>query len=310
MTKPITDFLSAYESASLKAEIKNGLPMCEYTTFKIGGCADLAAFPKSTDELIELVNLAKKSALPFYIVGKGSNLLVSDEGFRGLVIFTGLLDKITFDGTDVYAEAGVNLTALSRMAGERGLTGLEFACGIPGTVGGAVYMNAGAYGSEMKNVTVFSDYYSQEQGVGRLEGDAQGFAYRESAYMNSDRIILGCKLSLSEGNREEILSQCKELLSRRREKQPLEYPSAGSTFKRYPGRYTGQMIEEAGLKGFSVGGAEVSTKHAGFIVNKGGATASDVIALVEKVKEKIYEKEGINIESEIRYLSPKGELKL
>lgn len=307
--KLITDFL---KEASIQGipEIKKDLLMSEYTTFKIGGRADLAFFPQSTEDLVKATALAKNVGLPVYVVGKGSNLLVSDEGFRGLIIFTGALDKITFDGTCVYAQAGANLTALSRSVAERGLTGLEFACGIPGTVGGAVYMNAGAYGSEMKNVTVSSDYWSHTLGVGTLSGEELGFGYRESAYMKGDKIILGCKLSLSLGNPDEILATCRELLAKRREKQPLEYPSAGSSFKRYPGRFTGQMIEEAGLKGFSVGDAQVSTKHAGFIVNKGKATCRDVMELVEIIKEKIYDKEGVKIECEIRYLSPLGEVRL
>lgn len=305
MTEPILHFI---KNASM--EIKKDLSMSEYTSFRIGGKADIAVFPKSKAELVDAVKLAKDTELPFYVVGKGSNLLVSDKGYRGVIIFTSAMDKITLDTNKVYAESGVNLTALSRFVGEKGLTGLEFACGIPGTVGGAVYMNAGAYDGEMKNVTVSSDYYSPTEGFGTLMGDEQGFGYRESAYMGSDRIILGCTLSLQEGDREEILAKCRELLGRRKEKQPLEYPSAGSTFKRYPGRYTGQMIEAAGLKGFSVGGAEVSTKHAGFVINKGGATAEDVISLVKQVKDKIYEKEGVRIECEIRYLSETGEVRL
>lgn len=309
MNKLITDFLKEASDKGI-TDIKRDLPMSEYTTFKIGGSADLAVFPKSREELTDAVTVAKAIGLPVYLVGKGSNLLVSDEGFRGLIVFTGGLDKITLEGNCVYAEAGVNLTALSRSVAERGLSGLEFACGIPGTVGGAVYMNAGAYGSEMKSVTVSSDYWSPTLGFGTLSGDEQGFGYRESAYMTGDKIILGCKMMLSEGNPEEILATCRELLAKRREKQPLEYPSAGSSFKRYPGRFTGQMIEEAGLKGFSVGDAQVSTKHAGFIVNKGRATCREVIELVGIIKEKIFDKEGVKIECEIRYLSPLGEVTL
>ncbi len=306
----MTSFIEELKRSAPCIEIKKDLPMCDYTTFRIGGRADVAIFPKNKDELVASLDIAKALSVRCYVVGKGSNLLVSDEGFRGAVIFTSGLSAVTYDRNELYAEAGVNLTSLSRSVAERGLTGLEFACGIPGTVGGAIYMNAGAYGSEMKNVTLYSDYYSLSEGFGRLVGDAQGFGYRESAYMGSDKIILGCRIALAEGDKNEIVGCCQELLARRREKQPLEYPSAGSAFKRYTGRFTGQMIEEAGLKGFRVGGAEVSEKHAGFVINKGGATASDVIELVRRVTDRVFEKEGVRIEPEIRYLSSEGEKKL
>ncbi len=310
----MTDIINCFfkEAQEKGLETKAKVPMCEYTTFKVGGNADLAVFPKSKAQLITAVETAKRYGIPFYVVGKGSNLLVADEGYRGLVVFTGKMNSFSFDETSatVVADAGVNLASLSKSAADRGMSGLEFACGIPGTVGGAVYMNAGAYGSEMKNVTVSTSYWSPEKGEGSFEGEENLFDYRRSVYMDFDGIILGCKLALVRGDREEITAQCRELLAKRREKQPLEYPSAGSTFKRYPGRFTGQMIEEAGLKGFGVGGAEVSCKHAGFVINKGGATAGDIIELVKRVKETVYEKEGVEIECEIRYLAPEGEKKL
>lgn len=307
----MTDYTLFFNEVKEKGiEIKKDLPMCEYTTFKIGGTADLGVFPKSTDELIKLLECATKHEVSFYVAGKGSNLLVSDEGYRGLVVFTGGVNRICFEGNEVYAETGASITTLSRSAAAKGLSGLEFACGIPGTVGGAVYMNAGAYGSEMKNVTLYSDWWSPEEGYGRYVGEEQCFDYRESAYVGGNKVILGCRIALDQGTREEIEETCRELLTKRRDKQPLEYPSAGSTFKRYPGRFTGQMIEEAGLKGYSVGGAQVSVKHAGFVINRGGAKASDVISLVDHIKKVIYEKEGVMIEAEIRYLSPKGEEKL
>ncbi len=310
MTDNINVFLKEAQEKGIEAKIS--LPMCEYTTFKVGGNADLAVFPENKAQLTEAVETAKKYGIPFFVVGKGSNLLVADEGYRGLVVFTGRMNGYSFDeeNATLCADAGVNLATLSKYAADRGLSGLEFACGIPGTVGGAVYMNAGAYGSEMKNVVVSTSYWSPEKGEGELVGEENLFDYRRSAYMDFDGIILGCKLALCHGNSQEITAQCRELLAKRREKQPLEYPSAGSTFKRYPGRFTGQMIEEAGLKGFSVGGAQVSCKHAGFVINKGGATAGDIIELVRRVKEIIFEKEGVEIECEIRYLAPEGETKL
>ena len=286
-------------------QIKKDLPMRDYTTFKIGGAADFGVFPKTAEEFGEVSLLAKEYGITTFVAGNGSNLLVSDNGFRGAVIFTTAMDGIRFEEGGVYAMAGVSMTRRSRLAAEKGLSGLEFAYGIPGTVGGAVYMNAGAYGSEMKNVVLFSDYWSEE-GCGRLTGDEQCFGYRESAYMGTSRAVLGCMIALHDGNPDEIMAYCKELMTRRRDKQPLEYPSAGSAFKRYPGRFTAQMIDEAGLKGFSVGGAEVSVKHAGFIINRGGATAEDVRHLVSEIKDIIYKREGIHIESEMRYLSEKG----
>lgn len=307
----MTDYTLFLNEAKEKGiEIKRDVPLCDYTTFKIGGPADLGVFPRSTDELVSALESAAGCGVPYCIIGNGSNLLVSDEGYRGLAVFTEGVNRIGFEDNEIYAEMGVGITSLSRTAAARGLSGLEFACGIPGTVGGAVYMNAGAYGSEMKNVTLYSDWWSPTEGYGRYVGEEQCFGYRESVYSDSDKVILGCRLQLSQGDGEKIGECCRELLSRRREKQPLEYPNAGSTFKRYPGRFTGQMIEEAGLKGYRIGGAEVSVKHAGFIVNRGGATAGDVIALMEHIKQVIYDREGIMIEAEIRYLAPKGEEKL
>ena len=304
----VNAFIKSIEKSGIA--FKKDLPMKEHTSFRIGGNADAAVFPHSREQLVDILTVAGDVGIPTFVVGKGSNLLVSDEGYRGVIVFTEGMDRVEFEGNTVYAESGVSLTSLSRMVAERGLSGLEFAYGIPGSVGGAVYMNAGAYNSEMKNVTLSSDWWSPSLGYGTFTGEEQGFDYRESAYMNSDKVILGCRIALAEGNSEEISAYCRELMSRRREKQPLEYPSAGSAFKRYPGRFTGQMIDEAGLKGYSVGGASVSTKHAGFIVNMGNATACDVVELVKRIKEIIFEKEGVMIESEIRYLSSEGEVKL
>ncbi len=304
------EFVKELKNKRPELKVLEKVLMSEYTTFKIGGLADVAIYPETEEELLCAVDTARDMDFPYFVVGGGANLLVSDEGYRGAVIFTSGLTDLEFDGNRIIAGAGVRLVSLSRAAANRGLSGLEFASGIPGTLGGAVYMNAGAYGGEMKDVTLSSTFYSATLGRGTLTGEEQGFVYRGSAYTGSDKIILGAVLSLTPGDREEILSLCRENLDKRREKQPLEYPSAGSTFKRYPGRYTGQMIDEAGLRGFSIGGAEVSVKHAGFIINRGGATASDVVSLIRKVKEVILEKEGIEIECEVKYLAPTGEVKL
>ena len=205
--------------------------MSEYTTFKIGGDADVAVFPKTADELRGAVTLAKDMGLPYYVVGRGSNLLVADEGYRGAIIFTSDMAETVLDGNTVRAECGVGLTSLSRAVGKGGLSGMECLCGIPGSVGGAVYMNAGAYGGEMKDITISSDYYSPTLGFGTLVGEEQDFSYRHSAYCESDKIIISCTMKLSFGDPREIHAKEEEHLRARREKQPLEYPSAGSTFK-------------------------------------------------------------------------------
>jgi UDP-N-acetylmuramate dehydrogenase len=288
--------------------LKTDLPMSSFTTFKTGGNADFALFPKSREELKRAITLIEEEGLPYYVVGKGSNLLVCDEGFRGVMLFTTAMTEVKISDKKVYADAGVSLTALARQAGKMGLSGMECLCGIPGTVGGAVYMNAGAYGGEMKDITVSSDYFDGE--FHTLFGEEQGFSYRKSAYTDSGKIIVGATLNLLKDDPEKIKEREEDFLSRRREKQPLEYPSAGSTFKRYPGRFTGQMIEEAGLKGFRVGGAAVSEKHAGFIVNDKNATAKDIITLIGLVRERVFEKFGVRIECEVKYLSEKGEEKI
>lgn len=292
----------------MKDKLIKDLPMSSYTTFKAGGNADYAFFPKTREELKDALDFINQNGLRYYIVGKGSNLLVSDEGFRGVVLFTTAMNDVKISGSTVYADAGVSLTALARQVGKVGLSGMECLCGIPGTVGGAVYMNAGAYGGEMKDITVSSDYFDGE--FHTLFGEEQGFSYRESAYTGSGKIIVGATFELEGDDPERIKAREEDYLSRRREKQPLEYPSAGSTFKRYPGRFTGQMIEEAGLKGLRVGGAVVSEKHAGFIVNDGSATAKDIVSLIGLVRERVYEKHGVRIECEVKYLSEKGEEKL
>ena len=288
-------------------DVKRNVSMKDNTTFKIGGVADLAVYPKNKEELVLCVELSKKAELPFYVVGKGSNLLVDDKGYRGVIIFTGEMKDVSFDGNIISASAGVGLTSLARMAGKKGLSGMECLCGIPGTVGGAVYMNAGAYGGEIKDVVVSSDYYSVSEGFGTFSGEEQCFDYRKSAYTGSDKIILSAKFVLNKSTPEEILKKEEEYLQARRDKQPLEYPSAGSTFKRYPGRFTGKMIEEAGLKGFRIGGALVSEKHAGFLVSDGSATSEDMISLIREVRRRVYEKEGVTIECEVKYLSEEGE---
>ncbi len=287
---------------NLKIEYSENVPLAPYTTFRIGGAARLAVFPKNSDEAVSVFELlANRTRI--LVLGNGSNVLVSDNGFDGVAVILSGMKNIRFDGDRITADAGVSLTHLAAEAAKMSLSGLEFAYGIPGTVGGGIYMNAGAYGGDMSQVVVKSRYFDPSSGtVGELCGEEHEFAYRHSAYMNRDYVILSAELQLSNGCREEIFEKMNDYMSRRREKQPLEYPSAGSVFKRGDGFITAQVIDMAGLKGRSVGGAQVSCKHAGFIINRGGATAADVLELIEIIKAEIKEKFGYDIECEVRYI--------
>ena len=276
-------------------------PMSRHTTFRIGGSATLYAVCGSAESILYLTGECRKQNIRYTVLGNGSNVLFSDEGFDGIVITTTGMNRIEIRGNSIYAEAGASLTAVSRAARDASLTDMEFANGIPGSIGGAVFMNAGAYDGEMKNIVAESTYLDTADGsLHTISGEAHGFGYRESIYRDhSEWIILSAVLTLTPGNKDAITAKMEDFMERRVSKQPLEYPSAGSVFKRYPGRYTAQMIDESGLKGVSVGGAQVSEKHAGFIINKGGATSRDVTELIEKIQNTIYEKYGIHIETEL-----------
>lgn len=285
-------------------EYKLNMPLAPASTFKIGGACALAVFPQNREELALAIRASRGLGIRYAVIGKASNILFADEDFGGMMIFTSRMTQITEENGLLYAEAGVGLGALAAFAEKKSLSGLEFAYGIPGSVGGAVFMNAGAYGGEISDVTVYSDYYDPEtDAFGRLTGDEQRFSYRKSIYsVNENLIILGAAFELKAGNKEEIRSLMNENLRKRREKQPLEYPSAGSAFKRPEGDFAARLIDECGLKGFSVGDAAVSEKHAGFVINKGNATAKDVRALMEEVARRVLEQFGVKLESEIRYI--------
>lgn len=280
------------------------LLLSEYSSFKIGGPCDIALFPKNERAMIFCLDILSSLGIDFYVIGNGSNVLFDDEGVRGAVVFTTKMDSVSVEDEKICAECGAGITKISRIALAHSLSGLEFACGIPGSLGGAVFMNAGAYGGEMSNVVVESRYYDlKSKTVKKLAGDEHLFGYRESAYLkNADMIILGATMQLKKADHDEIKSVMDQNLAARREKQPLEYPSAGSTFKRYPGYFTGKLIEEAGLKGYAVGGASVSEKHSGFVINHASATSSDVKRLISDIKQKIYEKNGIMLECEVRFI--------
>ena len=272
-------------------------PLSRHTSFQIGGPAERMAAPENETELLELV-LQKPAA----IIGAGTNLLVRDEGISGLVVKIGAeMADISIEGNILTAQAGAKLSQIAMAAMRAGLSGLEFAAGIPGTVGGAVVMNAGAYGGEIKDVLIDARVIA-DGGIKTLTNEQLEFGYRKSLAMEKGYIIAGARFLLTPDSPEAISARMRELAQKRRDKQPLEMPSAGSTFKRPEGHFAGALIEGAGLKGFSVGGAQVSEKHAGFVVNTGGATCADVLGLIEKVQSVVREKYGIELEMEVRVL--------
>ena len=282
-------------------------PMKNHTSFKIGGPAAALCAPKNRRQLRELVGFVQREGVDSWYIGNGSNLLVSDKGLNGVAI---LLDssfdgEIELDGTVLLAPAGKKLSAVCAAACAAGLTGLEFAYGIPGSVGGAVYMNAGAYGGEMKDRLLWVEYLAPTGEIVRLEGEQMGLSYRHSRFMEEGMegsCIVRAAFGLQRGEKAAIQSEMDRILNQRRQKQPLEYPSAGSTFKRPQGAFAAQLIDKCGLKGFTVGGAQVSEKHAGFVINTGRATCADVLELTRQVRECVQEKTGYLLELEVRQL--------
>lgn len=272
----------------------------DHTTFRIGGNCKAAVFLNSEEAITETVAFCRENSIRFTVIGNGSNIIAEDKFFDGVVFVIGNgFSKINYilDGV-VECEAGLMLSKLCVTMKNEGLTGLEFAYGIPGTVGGALYMNAGAYGGQMSDVVVSADYLDIDGSVRTILCENMDLSYRHSAFMNSGRIILRVRIRLQKGSVSEIEQKMEELLGRRRDKQPLNYPSAGSTFKRPEGAFAAALIEQCGLKGLSVGDAQVSEKHSGFIINKGNATFDDIMALVEKVKEKVKQDTGYELELE------------
>ena len=293
MTAPFSNFHSI---------IRENLKLSLYSTMKVGGPASYAAFPKDGNELSALISEARENKIRYIIVGNASNILFSDNGFDGLVIFTTAMRTVRWDETSVTAECGASLTGLSAAATKKGLSGLEFAFGIPGTIGGAVYMNAGAYGSQISAVLTESTYLRGNEILKRTAEEHQ-FGYRTSIYRSTDDIILSATFTLTPKAPEEIAMQAEKNMASRKSKQPLEYPNAGSVFKRPDGAFPGALIEQAGLKGFRIGGAEISEKHANFIVNRGNATADDILRLTEFAQKEVFHRFGILLETEIIYIS-------
>lgn len=278
-------------------------PMHKHTTMKVGGPARYMVTPGKEDEIPELIKVARLHNIPYYVIGNGSNLLISDEGYDGLIIYIGReMSDITVEGNIIKADAGAMLSSLGAVALKNGLTGLEFAAGIPGTLGGACVMNAGAYGGEIKDVVTEITAVDKDGVIHRFLPEDMKMSYRNSVFMGGDYIITGAVLKLSEGDGEEISSKMSDFTRRRLDKQPLEYPSAGSTFKRPEGYFAGALIEKAGLKGKGVGGACVSEKHAGFVINYNNATAMDVYKTINYVIDEVKKDSGVILEPEVRII--------
>ncbi len=297
------DFEKACEEQKIKY-LKNE-PMKNHTTFKTGGPADYLVNVASLEELKEVILLAKQTATPFMVLGKGSNILVSDKGIEGAVISLCKMDEISVNGNVITAKSGASLASVCMKALEASLTGLEFAYGIPGTVGGGLYMNAGAYSGEMSQVVLSAKYIDLNGNFGEISNKDMKLGYRTSLFKQGDKIITEVTFLLKQGKREEIKALMDDFLSRRRDKQPLEYPSAGSTFKRPQGYFAGALIEKCSLKGLTIGGAMVSKKHAGFIVNIGNATSRDILELINTVQATVMEKEKVMLDPEVIFVGRK-----
>ena len=286
--------------------IKINEPMSKHTSFKTGGFAEFYIVAKTIEDIQNIFKYAKVNEIKLYIIGNGSNLLVSDEGIKGIVLKIALDDiSITKQEENIIvkAGAGVKVMALAQELKKQGITGFEELAGIPGTIGGANYMNAGAYGKEIKEIIIETIALDVETGnVEKLKNEQQKLRYRDSIFKQKKYIILETTMKLQKGNTEEIEQKMNEYLKQRKEKQPIEYSSAGSTFKRGDGFITAKLIDECGLKGYTIGGAQISEKHAGFIINKGNATSKDILDLIAYTKKKVFEKFGVQIEEEIEIL--------
>ncbi len=291
------------EKGIKKEHIRIDEPMSKHTSFKIGGPADIFIQPASIEELLVALEVSRASNCPYFIIGNGSNLLVRDKGFRGVIIqIYKHWNTVKVTGEKVYAQAGILLTKLAKIMIQHSLQGFEFASGIPGTLGGAVFMNAGAYGGEMKQVVESVEVIDDKGRLTMLSNQALDFGYRSSSIQNKDMIVVSATLDLKKGRTSDIIERIEELKKKRKEKQPLEWPSAGSAFKRPEGYYAGKLIMDSDLKGFQIGGACVSEKHCGFIINKKQACAKDVIKLIEHIQLTVRERFGVNLSTEIRII--------
>ena len=288
---------------SLCEKVSFNEPMKNHTTFKIGGCADIFCEPKNADELKKLIEYFKNNSIPHTVIGNGSNLLVSDKGVRGAVIKIGSrMAEISVNGDTITAGAGALLSKLARIAMNDSLSGMECISGIPGSVGGALYMNAGAYGAEIADITESVAYITTDGRLVCAKRSDLRLEYRNTTFMENNGIIVSCVLRLKQGSKEQIAADMVEITKKRVDKQPLELPSAGSFFKRPEGHFAGKLIEDCGLKGFTIGGAKISEKHAGFVVNFNNASAADVIGVMNGVRDRVYSETGVTLEPEVRFL--------
>lgn len=283
-------------------DIKINELMKDHTSFKVGGPVDIMVTPHDYEQVRKIMELCKEEEIPYYILGFGSNLLIRDKGIRGIVIKLTNLNSIRVEGEKIIAESGASLIEASKTALSESLTGLEFACGIPGSVGGAATMNAGAYDGDVSKVIESILVIDDKGTIRRLHGDEFEYGYRMSSILKYGYIVLEVVFALKKGDYEKIKHRMDELTFRREDKQPLEYPSAGSTFKRPEGYFTGKLIEDCMLKGTCIGGAQVSEKHAGFIINKGSASAKDILDLIEHIQKIVHEKYGVQLHTEVRIL--------
>ena len=283
-------------------DIKIDEKLSSYVNFKVGGPADILLIPKSKEQVIKSVEVCKENKIPFYLIGNGSNILVRDGGFRGVVISLKEVNTIIVDGDKIEAECGAMLKAVSDKAMENSLTGFEFACGIPGTIGGAVFMNAGAYDGQIAHVIESAEIIDEECNIVRLSNKDLDFGYRSSIVMKKGYTVLSAVFKLEKGQVKTIKELVDDLTNKRESKQPLEYPSAGSTFKRPTGYFAGKLIQDAGLKGYSIGGAAVSEKHSGFVINKGNATAKDITDLIKYIQDEVKRQFGVELHPEVRII--------
>lgn len=278
-------------------------PMKKHTTFRIGGAADYYLCPHTPEEIREIIQVCREEQIPWFVIGNGSNLLVSDSGYRGAVIqIYRNFSRVVCEETVIRAQAGALLSQIAAQAQKSSLTGFEFAAGIPGTLGGAVTMNAGAYGGEMKDVLKSATVLTGDGQIRRLSAEELKLGYRTSIIKSGEYTVLEAEIGLERGDEEKIRSRMEELREQRKTKQPLEYPSAGSTFKRPEGYFAGKLIMDAGLRGFCVGGAQVSEKHCGFVINTGDATAADIVGLIREIQRRVEEQFGVKLEPEVRFL--------
>lgn len=281
--------------------------MKNHTTAKVGGEADVVVLPKTLDEIKALLSFAKKNNIPYYVIGCGSNLIVTDEKVHALIIkITNKFGRVYVNGNMITADAGASMPFVSITAKRNSLSGFEFACGIPGTIGGGVRMNAGAYGSEIQNIFLQATYIDGEGNIKTINRDEMEFGYRHTFFSNHPEcVIVSAKFVLEQGEMSEIEAKMNENSAARREKQPLEYPNFGSVFKRPEGYFVGKLVSDAGLRGYTIGGAQVSEKHTGFIVNTGNATCKDIVDLIHYVQNVVFEKFGVKLESEVVYIGGK-----